>query len=113
MSNIDRLLKTIEDMRDEIIGITADFVKIPNVNPPGENYPKFTDYYAKRTKELGLEATIIEVPKERVEAMGYELPRTNALATLRGTEGKPVLHMNGHFDVVPVGSSWTRDPVGA
>ncbi len=113
MSNTDRLLKTIEDMRDEIIGITADFVKIPNVNPPGENYPKFTNYYAKRTKELGLEATIIEVPKERVEAMGYELPRTNALATLRGTEGKPVLHMNGHFDVVPVGSSWTRDPFGA
>ena len=113
MSNIDRLLKTIEEMRDEIIEITADFVKIPNVNPPGENYPKFTDYYAKRTKEIGLEATIIEVPKERVEAMGYELPRTNALATLRGTEGKPVLHMNGHFDVVPVGSSWTRDPFGA
>ncbi len=113
MSNIDLLLKTIEEMRDEIIEITADFVKIPNVNPPGENYPKFTDYYAKRTKELGLEATIIEVPKERVEAMGYELPRTNALATLRGTEGKPVLHMNGHFDVVPVGSSWTRDPFEA
>ena len=28
MSNIDLLLKTIEEMRDEIIEITADFVKI-------------------------------------------------------------------------------------
>jgi succinyl-diaminopimelate desuccinylase len=106
-------LKTIEEMRDEIIEITIGFVKIPNVNPPGENYPKFTNYYSKRAEELGLEATVIEVPQERVEAMGYELPRTNALATLRGMKEQPVLHMNGHFDVVPVGFSWTRDPFGA
>lgn len=100
-------------MREELIELTADFVKIPNVNPPGENYPQFTKFYAKRARELGLEAQIIEVPKERVDAMGYSLPRTNAVATLKGRKAKPVLHMNGHFDVVPIGSMWTRDPFGA
>ena len=113
MSDRDKLFKTIDDMREELIELAADFVKIPNVNPPGENYPQFTKFYTKRAEELGLEATVIEVPQKRVEAMGYELPRTNALATLRGTKGKPVLHMNGHFDVVPIGAMWTKDPFGA
>ncbi len=60
-----------------------------------------------------MEAKVIEVPKKRVEEMGYTLPRTNAIATLRGRKDKPILHMNGHFDVVPIGAMWTRDPFGA
>jgi succinyl-diaminopimelate desuccinylase len=100
-------------MRDEIVELTAEFVKIPTVNPPGENYHRFTDFYAKRAEELELEVQVINTPKERVEEMGYTLPRTNAIVALRGEKGKPVLHMNGHFDVVPVGSGWTVDPFGA
>jgi len=100
-------------MRDEIVELTAEFVKIPTVNPPGENYHRFTDFYAKRAEELELEVQVISTPKERVEEMGYTLPRTNAIVALRGEKGKPVLHMNGHFDVVPVGSGWTVDPFGA
>jgi len=113
LSDREKLLKTIDDMREELIELTAGFVKIPNVNPPGEKYPEFTAFFAKRVEELGLEAEVIEVPKERVEAMGYTLPRTNAIATLKGKKGKPVLHMNGHFDVVPIGAMWTKDPFGA
>jgi succinyl-diaminopimelate desuccinylase len=107
------LLKTIDEMRDEIIGLTADFVKIPTVNPPGNKYLEFTDFYIAKTKEFGLEAQLIKVPKKKVDEMGYDLPRTNALAKLKGNKGTPVLHMNGHFDVVPVGSRWTVDPFGA
>lgn len=113
MSEKNTLLKTIDEMRDEIIGLTADFVKIPNVNPPGNKYPEFTDFYIAKTKEFGLEAQLIKVPTKKVDEMGYDLPRTNALAKLKGNKGKPVLHMNGHFDVVPVGSRWTFDPFGA
>lgn len=109
----DLVLKTIDDMRNEIIELTAEFVKIPTVNPPGENYPKFTDFYAKRAEKLGLEIQVIKVPKKKVNEMNYTLPRTNVVATLRGEKGKPVLHMNGHFDVVPLGSGWTVDPFGA
>jgi succinyl-diaminopimelate desuccinylase len=78
------LLKIIDEMRDEIIELTAEFVKIPTVNPPGENYPKFTEFYAKRAEEYGLEVEVIEVPEEKVRAMSLTLPRTNALARLRG-----------------------------
>lgn len=113
MSERKNLLKILDDMSDEIVELTADFVKIPTVNPLGYDYPKFTKFYAKRAEELGLEVQVINTPKERVEEMGYTLPRTNAVATLRGGKGKPVLHMNGHFDVVPVGSEWTVDPFGA
>jgi len=113
LSTREKVLKTIDGMRDEIIGLTADFVKIPTVNPPGDDYPKFTDFYAKRARELGLEVQVVKVPKKRVDEMGYTKPRTNAVATLKGKAGKPVLHMNGHFDVVPLGSGWTVDPFGA
>jgi succinyl-diaminopimelate desuccinylase len=113
LSERKTLLETVDEMREEIVELTAEFVKIPTVNPPGENYPKFTDFYAKRAEELGLDVQVIRIPKERVEEMGYTLPRTNAVATLKGEKDKPVLHMNGHFDVVPTGSEWTVDPFGA
>lgn len=100
-------------MADEIIELASEFVKIPTANPPGENYPQFAEFYVKRARELGLEAEVINIPHEEVEKMGYALPRSNALASLKGKEDKPVLHMNGHFDVVPIGSGWTRDPFGA
>ncbi len=113
MSRRELLLKTIDEMGEEIIELTAEFVKIPTLNPPGENYSQFTNFYAKRAEELGLEAEVIETPEERVRDMGYTLPRTNVVATLKGVKERPVLHMNGHFDVVPVGSGWTVDPFGA
>ena len=50
MSDKESLLKTIDDIHDKIIELAAEFVKIPTVNPPGENYPKFTDLYAKRVE---------------------------------------------------------------
>lgn len=109
----ERLLRTIDEMRDEIIELTAEFVRIPTVNPPGENYPRFTEFYSKRAEEYGLEVEVIEVPEERMMALGLILPRTNILARLMGRRKRPVLHMNGHFDVVPPGSGWSVDPFGA
>ncbi len=109
----DKLLRVIDDMKDEIIELTAEFVKIPTVNPPGENYHRFVDFYVKRAEEYGLETEVVEVPEERVKALGLSLPRVNALARLKGEKGKPVLHMNGHFDVVPPGAGWSVHPFGA
>src|SRR4051812_277737 len=42
--------------------------------------------------------------------LGEGLPRPNLLARLHG-DG-PLVHLNGHYDVVPVGNDWTRDPFG-
>src|SRR5205814_9996020 len=39
-------------------------------------------------------------------------PRVNVVATRRGGPG-PVVHLNGHIDVVPAGGGWTVDPFAA
>ena len=36
-------------------------------------------------------------------------PRLNVIGSRRGGPG-PVVHLNGHFDVVPAGAGWTMDP---
>src|SRR5207237_1175314 len=39
-------------------------------------------------------------------------PRINVIGTRRGKSSRPVVHLNGHFDVVPAGAGWTVDPFG-
>src|SRR5450759_3627893 len=39
-------------------------------------------------------------------------PRINVVGTRRGRTLRPLVHLNGHFDVVPAGAGWTMDPFG-
>jgi succinyl-diaminopimelate desuccinylase len=39
-------------------------------------------------------------------------PRLNVIGTRRGRSMHPLVHLNGHFDVVPAGAGWTVDPFG-
>ncbi|HEX8029523.1 MAG TPA: acetylornithine deacetylase/succinyl-diaminopimelate desuccinylase family protein, partial [Vicinamibacterales bacterium] len=39
-------------------------------------------------------------------------PRINVIGTQAGVTSGPAIHLNGHFDVVPTGKGWTRDPFG-
>ena len=39
-------------------------------------------------------------------------PRVNVVGTRRGRRRGPLVHLNGHFDVVPAGDGWTVDPFG-
>jgi succinyl-diaminopimelate desuccinylase len=57
----------------------------------------------------------VRVPEERLERLaphGGGRPRPSLLATLDGPRPGPTVHLNGHYDVVPVGNDWTRDPFG-
>ena len=40
------------------------------------------------------------------------IPESTSLAGTRDRPTVPAIHLNGHFDVVPVGLGWTRDPFG-
>ncbi|MCS7099685.1 MAG: M20 family metallopeptidase [Sulfolobales archaeon] len=93
------------------IKILKDMVSIPTVNPPGENYSEFTKLSREILEPLGFDVEVVEVPGEYV-AKHYpdyaQYPRYVVLA--RYGSGRPVLHFNGHYDVVPAGSGWTRNP---
>ncbi|MBI2185308.1 MAG: M20 family metallopeptidase [Thaumarchaeota archaeon] len=86
---------------DEVIHLTSDLVKIPSENPPGEE-EEAAEFVAEYLKALGFSIEIYEVlPK-----------RPNVVARLKGSEGRPVLMLNGHLDVVPAGerTAWSFNP---
>lgn len=91
--------------------VLKDMVAIPTINPPGERYGDFAEYAKEVLESLGVEVKIIEVPAEYVKEYYPDYaayPRYIVYA--KYGEGKPVFHFNGHYDVVPAGSGWTRRP---
>jgi succinyl-diaminopimelate desuccinylase len=110
---------TISSQLDEYVGyaleILRKLISIPTVNPPGQDYKKCAEYLGGMLEELGLEVELIEVPEEFMEkyypyfslSKGY--PRYIVYGKTR-KRGRKVIHFNGHYDVVPPGSGWSRDP---
>ena len=37
-SSIDRVLAAVDALTDELVTFTADLIRVPTVNPPGEAY---------------------------------------------------------------------------
>ena len=86
-------------------------IAVPTVNPPGENYEEISLLLRDELQSLGMRVELVRVPDDVVVrhypwAKGY--PRYIVLARLG--RGRPVLHFNGHYDVVPPGQGWTMDP---
>ena len=109
MQAIERILSEVDRAADEIVDLTADLVRIPTVNPPGEAYDacaRFLGGYLER-RAFGVEYIVAEGRAEHTTRH----PRVNVIGSRRGGPG-PVVHLNGHIDVVPAGDGWTVDPFG-
>ncbi|MFQ6134333.1 MAG: M20 family metallopeptidase [Nitrososphaerales archaeon] len=87
----------------EAAELVQDMVRIPSLNPPGEE-AEVAEYIAEKMREIGLE----------VEAYDCIPRRPNVIGRLKGEEGHPTLMLNGHLDVVPPGNTelWTVAPFG-
>jgi succinyl-diaminopimelate desuccinylase len=83
--------------------LVQEMVRIPSVNPPG-NEAEIGRYYFKKIREAGLDAGTFESLTHR----------PNVIGRLKGTEGHSSLMFNGHLDVVPPGdlNRWTVEPFG-
>ncbi|MFH1753919.1 MAG: M20 family metallopeptidase [Candidatus Omnitrophota bacterium] len=103
--------KFIEDKRPYIIDLTKRLVEIPTVNPPGENYEKLVGVLEKELKRIGLPTKRIETPARVLKRHGVAAGsrRINLIADWK-TGSRKTLHINGHYDVVPVSGRWRRDP---
>jgi succinyl-diaminopimelate desuccinylase len=108
------LLAAVDELRDELVELLQALIRIPTLNPPGEAYEDFVTELRGRLDALGYTTEVHTVPEAdlpELAPLGEGRPRPNLIATLNRGDG-PVVHLNGHYDVVPVGNDWTRDPFG-
>jgi succinyl-diaminopimelate desuccinylase len=90
-----------------MVEFLREIVAIPTVNPPGENYVPCAERIGRQLRECGYEVEYLAA--EGMREHTAEHPRVNVIGRLAG-ERRPLLHFNGHIDVVPVGEGWTVDP---
>ncbi len=104
------LSRRIDDKRDDLIALTQELVRIPTLNPPGDNYFEICDYLARRLRGHGFEVEFIRATGTPGDSERY--PRWNLVARREGAVAGQCVHFNSHTDVVEVGQGWTVDPFG-
>ena len=105
---IDRVVDEIDRAVDEIVAFTSELVRIPTINPPGEAYEPCARLLGDRLGRAGFEVEYVVAEGRPEHTSRY--PRINVVGTRRGSTRGPVVHFNGHTDVVPAGNGWTIEP---
>lgn len=108
--DITKIHSRIDGLKDDLIDLTVELVRIPTTNPPGENYTECAEYVGNWLKKRGFEIEYvrgIDTPGD-----SDKFPRTNIIARLEGKTAGECVHFNSHIDVVEAGEGWTFDPFG-
>jgi succinyl-diaminopimelate desuccinylase len=111
ISSETAVLDRVDELADEMVEFLKQIVRIPTVNPPGENYAECARVIGSKLKDFGYDVNYVEATG-RPECT-QEHPRVNLMGRLPGERFHPTLHFNGHIDVVPPGDGWTTDPFAA
>ncbi|HEY7433713.1 MAG TPA: M20/M25/M40 family metallo-hydrolase [Methylomirabilota bacterium] len=90
-----KVLARIDD--DEVVRLAGDLIRIPSFTT--EETP-LAEWLANYLGEQRLAVTVQEV----------EPGRKQTIARLRGSGGGRSIMLNGHIDIDPLASGWTRDP---
>jgi succinyl-diaminopimelate desuccinylase len=106
----DRLLTEVDRAGEEIVDFAARLIRIPTVNPPGDEYEACANAIGDQLRAHGQHVQLL--PAIGRAEHTPEHPRINVVGRQAGSANGAAIHLNGHFDVVPTGSGWTRDPFG-
>ena len=90
------------------VELLKELISIPTVSPAGDNYEKAANLLARELEKLGFSVDVVEVDWEyqkRECKTASDKPRYIVIGRL-GDSGR-VLHVNGHYDVVPGGPGWS------
>jgi succinyl-diaminopimelate desuccinylase len=105
---IDRVLLEVDRAADEVVDFAARLIRIPTVNPPGDEYVACAELIATELEAHG--ARVERLPAEGRPEHTEGHPRVNVIGIHEGADPAHAIHLNGHFDVVPAGNGWTMDP---
>ncbi len=104
----DRVAKRVESMTAEMLEFLRQLTAIPTINPPGENYIPCAEFVGGVLREFGYQVRYVAAEGRAEHTPRH--PRVNVIGQSDGSAPRPLLHFNGHFDVVPAGDGWTVDP---
>lgn len=104
----ERLLRAVDDRIDDLVSLTAELIRFPTVNPPGEAYRPCAEYVGQRLRKSGFETEFIRAEGTPGDTDRY--PRVNVVARFDGRSPGACVHFNSHIDVVEAGEGWSVDP---
>ena len=107
----DKMLRLIEERRDELVELTRELIRFPTINPPGEAYRPCAEFIGRRLGARGFQVEYVHAAGTPGDDARY--PRINVIARRAGGVPGPTVHFNSHIDVVQTGSGWTMDPFAA
>ena len=110
MDLAEKLTHEIAARRDDLVTLTQDLIRIPTLNPPGENYREICDFLDRRLLRAGFHTQLVRAQGAIGDSDTY--PRWNVIARHEGARNGDCVHFNSHIDVVEVGHGWTTDPFG-
>ena len=100
----------VDATAEEIVAFTSDLIRIPTVNPPGEEYETCARFIGDTLKRFDFDVQYVAAEGHPDHTAAH--PRVNVIGRRAGRHPHPLVHLNGHFDVVPAGEGWTVDPFG-
>lgn len=108
MQPLSSLDLRISDTRDQLVELTQQLIRVPTINPPGQDYLAICDFLEQYLKPFGFSI-------QRIRAKGAlgdsdKFPRWNLIARHEGRDSGDCVHFNSHTDVVATGEGWTLDP---
>ena len=106
---VDRVLHEVERASDELVGFAADLA-FRRSTLPVSSARDCAHVIGARLASLGHDVEYFAAEGRPEHTARF--PRINVVGTRRGLGSRPTVHLNGHFDIVPTGDSWTVDPFG-
>ena len=104
----DRLLSLIDNRADEVAALTADLIRFPTVNPPGDAYTPCAEFIGDRLRKRGFAVEYVRGVETPGDSDRH--PRMNVVARIEGKRPGRCVHFNSHIDVVEAGDRWTVEP---
>jgi succinyl-diaminopimelate desuccinylase len=106
----ERVLAAVDAIAPEAVAFTSDLIRFPTINPPGEAYDDCARFIGRKLAAFGFDVEYVDAHGRPEHTTIH--PRVNVVGRRRGRHDRPCVHLNGHFDVVPAGAGWTKDPFG-
>jgi len=114
MDKYRKISDHIDGKKAYAVGLAKRLIRVPTVNPPGNNYEELVGILDKKLKALSFSTKRILTPGAFLKSHGIKegSKRVSLIADWR-TRSKKTLHINGHYDVVPVTGTWKYPPFKA